>query len=351
MALLRTLLPLLAAGVLAGCSQQESLGHADFSLRDCAGCTAAPRHYHVQAFFDAQVSRHAPNGFYAYFELERPDGARGVLELDLPTDAAPNTPLAREDASYRELRDGRVVFEATGVQGSVQLPRSLMWEDAARCDCEDAMFELVFQAGDERRELSYGHLTRNEAVCGARLPARADPGLAVQVLDCSAPAPAMGAAPSDTDTRTTVVQTPGRSASSSRSCALSDCYPDDRAYTPVETGCGGSYYREDGCGGSSYEESSCGSSSAAQGGGCSSSSSDGCGSSSDRDRPRSSGCEGDTSDSPSSCSVARPAHGALRSFMGTGLPWTLVCLWQALRAARARRRAALRLRAPGSARP
>ena len=360
MALLRAwprLLALLGCAQLAACADTASLGHANGSLRACAGadaCDAAePEAFGVQAYFDAQVSRYAPHGFYAYFELERNDGQRAVLELDVPIDSGSES-VAADQVSYRELDGDRLSFESKQVQGQLQLPRSLVQEDAQACGCADALFNLRFVApgadgllgtqDDLTRELYYGHLSRTGATCAAQLAPTENTDLRVQVRACDPPP--LAATPS--------VRTPPEPARAPRaagtaSCSYRDCYADDPGYATSESGCGSTTYSETGCGGTSDD----------QAGGCSSSESSrshsgGCADSSDKDNQSSnsgsgdssddshsssnSGCEGDTSksSSSSSCSTARVQRRDLRSFLGTGLPLLLVCAWQARRARRMR---------------
>ena len=345
MALLKTRWGLLGLLSVSACADTEDLGHANGWLQACSG--AAPcastnsEPFGVQAYFDTSVSRYAPRGFYAYFELERDDGPRGVLELDVPFDSGSES-VSAEHVSYRELDGDRIRFESKQVVGEVQLPRPLVQTDAYTCGCEDGLFNLRFTApgtdgelgtpDDLTRELFYGHLSRGDEPCGQQLARKDDDSLRVQVRECSPPpaaaAPVMRAVDSTPPER--------RSTHSSTVCNYPGCYREDGSYTVVESGCGGSTYNDSGCGGTSEDQTGgCGGSDTA------SSESSGCGDSSssdddEDDHNESSGCEGDTSNasSSSSCSTARVYHRDLRAFMGTGLPLLLVCAWQARRSRR-----------------
>ena len=326
MALLRqSALLLMGALAAGGCSQAESLGHAELWLRECADCALSGELHRVAAYFDTQSSRHAPRGFYAYFELERTNGARGILELDVPT-AGAGAPFGPEQVSYRETLNGRVLFEAQQVQGTLQLPAALVQPEIGSCGCDDALFQLQFRAADEVRELRYGHLSREQQSCGALPASKGAAGMSVVLKECGAVVEPIGAPRVSTSTSAGSL----RPSSSARRCDRGDCN-DEGSYNAVEVGCGSSeppYDDGTRSSGGCVEDSASSSSS--------SSSSQGCSDSSKHD-DHESGCEGDTSDSPSSCSVMRRPANALRSFMGTGLPLLLVCLWQALRAARLRK--------------
>jgi hypothetical protein len=294
----RSLLALLSCVSLGACADTQALGHAEGAVRSCAradACASAfPESFGVEAYFDAKVSRYAPHGFYAYFELAREDGQRGVLELDVPIDSGSER-VAADQVSYRELDGDRVSFESKQVEGQLQLPRSLTQEDAYACACSDGLFNLRFvapgadgllgTADDLARELDYGHLTRAGEPCAEQLAKTDETALRVQIRECAPPP--IAAAPA---LRTPEPARTTRSPSST-TCRYSDCYDDDSSYTTVDSGCGGSTYNESGCGGTSDDQSEgCASNDS------SSSNSGGCGDSSSHDEHDSkSGCEGDTS--------------------------------------------------------
>lgn len=334
----------------AGCADTESLGHASGWLKACASASCAAEsgeHFRVQAYFDADVSRYAPHGFYAYFELERADGQRGVLELDVPLDSGSET-VTTENVSYRELDGSRIRFESRQVTGELQLTRALTEDREDSCGCGDGLFDLRFvapgpdgtlgTADDLTRELDYGNLSRLDEPC-LEEPHQADAtGLRVSMRECSAPPPT-AAAPSAPPS-----EPPRPSRSPSSTCSYANCERDDGSYTTVESGCGGTSYNDSGCGSTSSESSGgCSDSSGADsGGGCGSNTSGDNHDESDAGEDKhkaDSGCEGDTSNasSSSSCSTARVSRRDLRSFLGTGLPLVLLCAWQGLRARRMRR--------------
>jgi hypothetical protein len=332
-------------------------------LRDCAGeagcsATVPAEHFEVQGFVDPSVSRFAPHGFYAYWELPRGGGVRGLVELDVPTDAEPAAPLQRYHASYRELVDTQLSFEAGDVRGVLSLPGSAIDESNADCACEDAAFALRFTApgpdaelgtGDDGvRELTLGRLSRSDERCARDLPELStELGLRVASSACAEPGPPV---PSS-------AQPVGDVPSGATSCGYGEC---NAAVVLADTG------SDDGCGSSSSSErgdSGCGNddTSSAGSGGCgddgsstSPNNAGGCGDDSastsahhsgdrgdDSSSTSSSGCEGDTSSQEhASCGVTRlpsrrrSRHGA--SFFGTGLPLVLSLLWHGLRSARLR---------------
>jgi hypothetical protein len=326
MALLTRALSIVGCCALLGsCEGSESLGHADLWLSNCddrASCgeNQPGEHFAVQAYFEPSVSRYAPHGLYAYVELPRADGTRGVLELDVPTDGPSDGPLDNYQISYRELSNERLRFESRAVRGQIMLPRSLTEDDAASCGCDEGVFALQFtDANDHVRALSLGHLSRSESMCHAGMQTSEEEGLRVNVKSCeTAPAPSMSPPAAEV--------APVASSPHSHD----EHYTTVDSYTTVDTGCGSSSYEDQSSGG-------CGSSDDGQ------SSSSGCGNDDGEDSSSHSGCEGDTSDQPSSCAVARGPHRGGSPFMGTGLPVLLVCLWQVLRTTRKRRASVLQV--------
>lgn len=331
---------------LSSCATSAPFGYVDLWLsqcqgdEDCAAQSVAGEHFAAQALIDPSVSRYAPDGLYTYFELARADGSLGVLELDIPTDAPGDRPLADLQASYRELSGDEVRFAATQVSGQVVLPRSLLREDEPACACDDGGFSLRFvDAGDDGelgsdddrvRQLSFGHIGRSDSFCGGAVSMPADGGLRVSVDACAAPATAV-----KRDREASVDPAPA-----------SELETPILVYEEREAGSGCSSSSSDdggGCESSASDDSGC-STHATDADASSSSSDTGCGdsgSSSGDSASADSGCEGDTSDDErSSCATARPRlrsrsrHGS--PFIGTGIPLALVCLWQALRAARLR---------------
>lgn len=330
----------IGCALLGSCESSRSLGHADVWLSECddgasCGVDQAGEHFAVEAFIDPSVSRYAPHGLYAYLELPRSDGTRGVLELDVPTDSASDSGPSDYQASYRELANEHLRFESRAVRGQIVVPRSLTSDDAASCGCEEGLFALQFSDADGRtRALSLGHLSRSERLCLGGLESSDEDGLHVRVESCDPPpepsAPSVPASP------------PARSVPSASSPHYHDAHDTEvDSYTTVDTGCGGSSYDDGSSGGcgSSYDEGS------SDGCGTSSSSENSSGCSDDRDTDEEnehsnshSGCEGDTSNQPSSCEVAPGHRRGGGPFMGTGLPVLLVCVWQVVKARLARRR-------------
>lgn len=329
------------------CEGSQSLGYADVWLRDCDGqqrCEDAPKqHFHVQAFFASEVSRYAPDGLYAYFELERDDGRRAVVELDIPT-ATEQEAVKDYQISYRELDGERLELEAHSVAGQVILPSTLTHDHSGECACPDALFDLRFVAegadstlgteDDRTRRLEYGHLSPTDTPCAEQLDAADSQELRLTLRSC----PHVSTAPavvSDTHRASSAAAAQPRTVAA-RSCAWNDCgyrdgyyhdgyydgYYDE--YAVANTGCGSANGNQ-GCGGAGSE--GCGSTEA--------SSSDGCAGDTESG---SSGCEGDTSDSPSSCSLSRASAHKTSAFVGTGVPLLLVCAWQMLRSSRLPRR-------------
>lgn len=401
------LTPLVLAGsalsaivVANSCSDTHALGYAEVWLRDCGGrtrCDGRPaEHVRVEAFFDADVSRYAPHGFYAYFEIGREDGSRGVLELDVETSTDAEHTQAAYDVSYTEQQGERLVFESRRVQGRVSLPQALTDAAGPSCGCADGLFRLAFidpgldghlgTADDRGRRLDFGHLSRDEEPCTQQLPddddgdADAEPGLHVAVRPCATP-PAPAA---HSGTQPAPDAQPAHPQSATRGCVYDCASSSVGAYTSVDLGWGASRYDSGGgCGGHDdtdndhdYDSGGCASHTYddyddGDSGGCAShdydgddaryddsagcggsggtqddentSSGQGCsGDTASDDKSASGGCEGDTSDSPSSCSVRplrRRRGRSASAFIGTGLPLLLVCLWQAARAAQWRRRA------------
>jgi hypothetical protein len=351
----RLLLWLGCGVVAASCEGSASLGHVDVWLSECQGqgdcrsSAAAREHFEVQGFFDPTVSRFAPNGFYAYWELPRADGSRALVELDVPSDAASDAPLERYHVSYRELVDTRLRFDASDVRGQLALPRSFTAESDADCVCDDAAFALRFAAAgddgelgtddDRVRELTLGQLSHSDERCSRALPRLSDEaGLRVAASACGESV----ARPIASSAAQPVAQAP--TSTWSPSCGYGDCVTGGvlLADTGSDPGCGSSYDDGSGCGDSRDADSSsaggCGDDdTSSDSGGCSDDTSDSNSASSD-----SGGCEGDTSSQEhASCAVVqlpnarRARHGA--GFSGTGLPLSLVLLWHAIRSARLRR--------------
>ncbi|MET0390385.1 MAG: hypothetical protein ABW321_30715 [Polyangiales bacterium] len=332
---------------LAGCASSEELGLVDVWLSDCRGTAACGQgarseHFNVQAYIDPGVSRHAPNGLYAYFELPRDDGHLAVVELDIPTAA----PADEATLSYRELDGDRLVFEASDASGWISLPELLTAVDARSCGCEQGSFALRFRGntrgrGEELRELTVGYLGRTEELCSNQLELRDDDeDLQVNVRRCPVSRPPSAAEPGPP-------APPPAAPPTSRPCRTGyDCpsgYYDDDYYDGRYAGGGCVGYTDSGCGSSSSDDG-CGDSSGDDGCGDSrDASSDGCGDGEqgDEDNDADGGCEGDTRDDSSSCSVRRaPRHRG--SGLGTAIPLVLVCIYQLLRGARARRAATRR---------
>jgi hypothetical protein len=360
----RTLLWLSCGVVAASCDGSASLGQVTVWLSECHGqgdCWAsasAREHFEVQGFFDPSVSRFAPNGFYAYWELPRSDGGRGLVELDVPTDGVNEAPLERYQASYRELAYTRLRFEASDVRGRLALPRSFTAQGDSDCACDDAAFALRFaEAGedgelgtddDRVRELTLGQLSHTDERCSRALPRLGDEaGLRVASSACGESAP-----PRQSSAAQPPAQAPRQT--SAPSCSYADCAAGGvlLADTGSDEGCGTSTDDGSGCGDSRYADST----SSSDAGGCgdagtsddgTSADSGGCGDDTSQPNAGSSGsggCEGDTSSQEhASCAVVRlrsgrrPRHGA--GFSGTGLPLTLIFLWHAFRSARLRKTA------------
>jgi hypothetical protein len=94
-----------ACALIASCASSWPLGHVEVALsdRDAAHDPEPGEQLEAQAFMDPDASRYAPHGLYVYFELVRSNRRRGLVELDVPTDAADDTAPAQFQASYREL--------------------------------------------------------------------------------------------------------------------------------------------------------------------------------------------------------------------------------------------------------
>jgi len=341
---LRVILACGAALALASCEGSASLGHVSVWLGECEGhaCTASAslERFEVQGFFEPSASRFAPNGFYAYWELPRADGGRGLVELDVPTDAVSDAPLEHYQVSYRELDDARLRYEASAVQGKLVLPRSYLAEDVGACACDDAAFALRFAAAgadgelgtedDRVRELTLGQLSRSDERCATTVARLGDEaGLRVALRACVEPARPV--APR-------AAEPPTADPSWSPSCSYGDCTTGGVVFVDPGTsdGCGSSDDAGGGCDDSGSDDSSYDDSSDADG--CDGSSSDDSG-----------GCEGDTSSQDqASCAVTRlpnqrpSRHGS--SFFGTGLPLALFFLWYGVRSARLRARATRTMR-------
>jgi hypothetical protein len=353
-------LAIACAACAQSCSASPSLAHVDVWLESCSaggssacGAQAQTRepgatneHFTVQAFFDPEVSRYAPHGLYAYFELPRADGSTGILELDVATDGASGQAVDTYQASYRELAGDTVRFETRKAQGSLVVPKAWLDDKAAACACNDGGFELRFSdagadrvadtADDQVRTLSFGRFGHDDTFCRAPLSAPMDGALHVTVESCTPPVEEPSAEPVSQPE-------PARDPLPPPEPRCVNCY----ASAPIiagttDDGCSSS--RDDGGGGCDDSSSS------GSGGGCDgssgnstspsssdsspSSSSDSSSSSSD-----SSGCEGDTADDHSSCAAVRaPSHSRSRhrssSFLGTGLPLVLLCLSLRLRSQR-----------------
>jgi hypothetical protein len=322
----------------ASCAGSEELGRVDVWLSACRGaepCRSSAEHEHfaVQAFIDPSVSRYAPNGLYAYFELHRANGQRALVELDVPT-AVPADATA---VSYRELDGDRLVFEASEVHGRIVMPELLAAVGARSCGCEQGSFALHFVSAardgvlgsddDDVRELTVGYLGRTDELCSSQLQLSDELDLQVNVRRCAELLPSPPPPPSE--------PTPRSPAPRSSACGRYDCDPayDDDYYDSnyAAGGCGS--YADSGCEGSSSSDDGCGESRSESSGGCSD----------DDPDNDDGGCEGDTRNDSSNCTIARvPTRGGV-SGLGTAAPWLLVCSWQLVRAARARK-AALRTR-------
>ena len=255
---------------------------------DGEGALVDPIGIRSWAFVSTQTTQFHPEGRYVHFQVSAPDGAVGIVELDVSEES-----LGEADITYVERVGEEVTFEARGAEGVIELPSDALGED---CPCTDVRFDLVFvsdgadeergTADDEVRRLTRARVSVDEGFCILPTSPLPEPGpLTVRVVDrCpawsagtpSAPSPR----PADDDpydaSASGGCETEPPTGSSSGGC---DCEGDT-------SGC------DDG-GSSSTSSSSgcdCEGDSSSSGSGC-----EGDGSSSG------SGCEGDGSSSDTAC--------------------------------------------------
>lgn len=313
--------------LLLGCEEPQSVrAVASFRLFDrpvrcdpaserCATAdgVAAPFEEHglVRAYISAEASRFAPDGYYLYMELQRPGGQWAIVELDLPFTGQLDQPPV---ASYLEYQGAERVFQATRVQGQVEL------QGDQSCPCQDGRLELLFSgpgadgelgtADDRVRRLSRAVFGRGRGLCLQPRTAEVDLQRELDVLaldrcTVSAPPPVSGHDPD-----------PGY----------------DPGYYETDVGCAASddpYYDEGGCEADTYDTGS-------EDSGCEGDTYDsdydsgGCEGDSSSSSYDSGGCEGDSSASSSSCegdalAAAGPGRAGRRiqRAAGLGLPWTL----------------------------
>jgi hypothetical protein len=181
MALLRTGRPLsllLAAGCGPGLDGTatvdlyDALVVCDPAAQTCAtadGQGLAPEKLQDTAFMSRPMSQYGEaDGYYLYFEAQRPGGAIAVLEIDVPTNghgAAAGAPRT----TYREVFAGTTVFQSSTATGRVVVPA------ADSCPCQDGLFELRFvdagadgklgTADDQERRLDRGHFGPSDGRC------------------------------------------------------------------------------------------------------------------------------------------------------------------------------------------
>lgn len=294
----------LAALALAACDESPTFGHVELRLYDeavtCSAAlddcsptgtqeTAVPQFPTGSAYVSRNGSRFAPDGLYMFFEFSRTDGALAMLEVDLPlgSKAAANGPYV----SYKEYRADRLVFASARVRGRVALPAHLLGDQAAYCNCTDGRLELdITSAGpdgalgtedDGRRRVSRARYRLGETSCrGANVMDIVTQGVEVTAL-------------TDCPTATTDNSGAGTHVSGGGYYETDEagCEPDPE-YEESE-GCEGDtddeYYEDDvGCGGDTTDDDY-------------GSDEYGCEGDTTSDEFGDSGCEGDTSDSSSSC--------------------------------------------------